>query len=134
MRTSTECAALCDENRIVLDYCALPLNKSVSSEDSAERYIIMDDREMTEAERKVHLAHELGHCMTGAFYRPYSPLETRARCEHKANVWMIENLIPKQEMEKAFRSGIVEVWELAELFCVTEDAVRLACYEYFDKD
>ena len=132
MRTSTDCAVLCEENGIILDYCSLPINKSLSFEDREEKYIVMDESEMTEAEKKTHLAHELGHCMTGAFYRPYSPLETRARCEYKANMWMINNLMPKAEVEKAFSMGIVEVWELAEYFGVTEDTVRLACYEYFD--
>lgn len=133
MRTSTECAVLCEENNIVLDYCSLPLNKSLSFEDREEKYIVMDESEMTEAQKKTHLAHELGHCMTGAFYRPYSPLETRSRCEYKANMWMIENLMPKHEMERAFSMGIVEVWELAEYFGVTEETVRFACYAYFDK-
>ncbi len=133
MTTSTECAVFCDENGIVLDYCRLPLNKSVSFEDCDERYIIMDEGDMTEAQRKVHLAHEIGHCMTGAFYRPYSPLETRSRCEYKANMWMIERLIPKKDMQQAFEKGITEVWELAEHFDVPEETVRFACYEYFDK-
>lgn len=133
MRTSTDCAVLCEENNIVLDYCSLPINKSLSFEDRDERYIVMDESEMTESEKKTHLAHELGHCMTGAFYRPYSPLETRSRCEYKANMWMIENLMPKHEVEAAFGMGIVEVWELAEYFGVTEDTVRFACYEYFDR-
>lgn len=133
MRTSTQCAAFCDENNIVLDYCRLPLNGSVSFEDQDNKYIIMDEGDMTEAERTVHLAHEIGHCMTGAFYHPYSPLETRERCEYKANKWMIENLLPKKELQAAFDMGIVEVWELAEHFGVTEKMIRLACYEYFDK-
>ena len=133
MTTSTECAVFCDENKIVLEYCRLPLNKSVSFEDCDERYIIMDEADMTEAERKVHLAHEIGHCMTGAFYRPYSPLETRSRCEYKANMWMIEHLLPKERLEAAFTDGITEVWELAEHFDVPEETVRFACYEYFDR-
>ena len=134
MRTSTQCAVFCDENEIVLDYFRLPLNKSVSFEDGKEKYIIMDEGDMTEPERKVHLAHEIGHCMTGAFYRPYSPLETRSRCEHKANMWMIEHILPKENLEKAFTQGITEVWELAEHFNVTEDVIRFACYEYFDRN
>lgn len=133
MKTSTQCAIFCDENDIVLDYCSLPLNKSVSFEDCDGKYIIMDEGDMTEAEKKTHLAHEIGHCMTGSFYRPYCPLETRERCEYKANKWMIENLLPKEEIQAAFNMGIVEVWELAEYFGVTEDVIRFACYEYFDK-
>lgn len=133
MRTSTQCAAFCDENNIVLDYCRLPLNGSISFEDRNDTYIIMDEGDMTEAEKTVHLAHEIGHCMTGAFYHPYSPLETRSRCEYKANMWMIEHILPKERLEAVFAKGITEVWELAEHFGVTEDVIRFACYEYFDK-
>ena len=133
MTTSTQCAIFCEENDIILDYCSLPLNGSVSFEDRDKRYIIMDEADMTEPERKVHLAHEIGHCMTGAFYHPYSPLETRSRCEYKANMWMAQRLIPKADLQQAFEKGITEVWELAEYFEVTEDLVRFACYEYFDK-
>ena len=133
MITSTQCAVFCEENGIILDYCALPLNGSVSFEDRDGKYIIMDEADMTEAQRKVHLAHEIGHCMTGAFYRPYSPLESRSRCEYKANKWMIERLLPKKDLLEAFEKGIVEVWELAEHFDVPEETVRFACYEYFDK-
>lgn len=131
MRTSTECAVFCDENKIILDYCRLPKNGSLSFEDQNGLYIVMDDGEMTEAQKKIHLAHELGHCMTGAFYRAYSPLETRSRCEHKANVWMINRLLPKAELEKAFSQGITESWELADYFDVTEELVKMAYDHYY---
>lgn len=133
MRTSTDCAVLCDNNSICLEYCSLPKNGSISFQEGDGLYIVMDEGEMTEAQKKTHLMHEIGHCMTGAFYHPYSPLETRSRCEHKANLWMIHNLLPKQELESAFARGVTEIWELAEHFEVTEDVIRLACYEYFGR-
>lgn len=99
-----------------------------------EIYIIgIDTKEMTKAQERVHLAHEMGHCETGAVYDARVPLKTRGRCEHEANVWAIKELLPKEELRKAFKRGIVEVWELAEEFEVTEDFIRLACKYYFNR-
>lgn len=99
-----------------------------------EIYIIgIDTREMTEAQERTHLAHEMGHCETGAVYDERVPLETRGRCERKANVWAIKKLLPKKELQKAFKEGLVELWQLAEEFNVTEDLVRFACKYYFNK-
>ena len=116
MTTSTECAIFCEENNINLDYCDLPINKSMSFEEDDEQYIVMDKSEMTEIERKCRLVHEIGHCMTGAFYNRRSPLEIRSRCEHKANVYEAKKLLPKEEMLKAFKKGYVEARQLAEYF------------------
>lgn len=47
----------------------LPLTKSVSVKDGEDMYIGIDDSAMeTHADERTHLAHEIGHCMTGAFY------------------------------------------------------------------
>lgn len=75
------------------------------------------------ADETVKLAHELGHCETGSFYYGYSPLQLRCQCEHKADVWAIKKLISKDELIEAFKCGIVEKWELAEYFNVTEEFI-----------
>lgn len=76
-------------------------------------------------------AHEVGHCATGAFYTE-NTLELRSRMEYRANKWAIKKLIPRDELEEAVKSGYTEVWQLAELFCVTEDMMRFAMWIYFD--
>lgn len=70
-------------------------------------------------EERVHLAHELGHCTTGAFYNAYSPADIRQKHENKADKWSIRRLIPESELMEAVDAGITEVWDLAELFDVT---------------
>lgn len=84
------------------------------------------------ADETVKLAHDLGHCETGSFYYGYSPLQLRCQCEHKADVWAIKKLIPKDELIEAFKCGIVEKWELAEYFNVTENFMvkALVYYDY----
>lgn len=74
----------------------------------------------------MHLAHEIGHCETLAFYNAYSPLEIRERHESRANRWAVSKLVPVRELTEALKNGINEIWDLAEFFNVTEDFMRKA--------
>ena len=79
---------------------------------------------------RVHLAHELGHCVTGSFYNIYAAVDCRQRHENRANKWAVKQLIPVGELDDAIASGCTEFWELAERFGVTEDFVRKAVCLY----
>ena len=83
----------------------------------------------TSADEKVKLAHELGHCETGAFYNMYSPLDIRAKHEHRADKWAIKKLIPEDELKQACKS-CHNRFELAEYFGVTEDFMQKALDYY----
>jgi len=85
------------------------------------------------AERLVTLAHEKGHCDTGAVYNLNTPLITRGYCERRANRWAVQNLMPLDELIGAFESGCANVFELAEFFEVTEDFMRFAL-ELYEQD
>ena len=76
------------------------------------------------------LAHEMGHCETGAFYYGYSSLQLREQCEYRANLWAIKKLIPKDELKKAFEQGYVELYQLAEYFEVSEELMNFAVDYY----
>lgn len=78
------------------------------------------------ADEAVKLSHELGHCIYGGFYNQYTPFDVRAQHENKANAWAVYRLIPWGKLKQAVKSGITEVWELAEYFDVTEDFMALA--------
>lgn len=84
----------------------------------------------TMAEITSALAHEIGHCETHSFYNVYSPFDVRSKHEARADEWAIKNLIPKDELIKEFKKGIVEIWELAERFNVTEQMMIKACRFY----
>ena len=86
----------------------------------------------TTAEEKVLLAHELGHCMTGAFYNQYSKLDIREKHERRADKWAIKKLIPVDELKRAVKSGRESRYELAEYFNVTEDFMQKAMEYYRD--
>ena len=80
----------------------------------------------TAPERKVRLAHELGHCVRGAFYNRRSPCDLRQRHENRADKWAIQSLIPRRELDAAIAAGCTTLWELAELFGVTEEFMQKA--------
>lgn len=81
------------------------------------------------AQERVHLAHELGHCLTGSFYSPYTRIDSRRRHENRADKAAVELLVPVRELDDAVASGLTELWELAECFGVSEEFMRKAvCY------
>lgn len=91
--------------------------------------VIDNDKIHTEQENNVIMAHEIGHCETGAFYNERS-LELRSRMEYRADKWAIKKLVPEDELIEMFEKGITETWELAEYFDVTEDFMIKACEFY----
>ena len=79
---------------------------------------------------RVHLGHELGHCITGSFYNIHSPVDIRQRHENRADKWAILRMIPVDDLDDAVAAGCTELWELAERFGVTESFMRKAVCDY----
>ena len=122
---------IADNNGIEVYSFPLSDNGSLCVMDGNEYYIGIDTELLQDtAQERVHLSHELGHCVTGAFYNRYSPYDIRARHEHTADRWAIKKLVPLHELKKAVRAGYREVWELAEYFAVTCEFMRKA-FEYY---
>lgn len=82
------------------------------------------------ADRKEKTVHELGHCMTGAFYDASCPVIPRGRCEHRATAWSVCYTFSRQTIVKAIRSGLTEIWQLADYFNVTEHFMKDALKYY----
>lgn len=78
----------------------------------------------------VHLAHELGHCITGSFYSRYTAIDCRQRHENRADKWAIQQVIPEEDLNNAVSQGYTEVWDLADYFNVTEEFIRKAVCLY----
>ena len=94
----------------------------------------MDTKQIEDSrEEKARLAHELGHCMRGAFYTGISPLELREQHEYRADKWVIQNLVPFDKLLNALKQGITEIWSLAEYFDITEDYIKKALTLYEEK-
>lgn len=80
-------------------------------------------------QERVHLSHELGHCITGSFYNIYAAIDHRQRHENRADKWAISHLVPVDDLDEAVAEGCCEIWELAERFGVTEQFMKKAvCY------
>jgi len=119
------------QNIEVLPY-SMPQNGSMSVMlEDGRCFVGMDDsvRDGSVQER-VHLSHELGHCVTGSFYNIHAAIDYRQRHENRANKWAIHALIPVEALDDAIAEGCTEVWELAERFQVTEDFIRKAVCLY----
>ncbi len=105
----------------------LPLNKSISYVDEKSNcYIAIDEQAIEgEIDEKEKLAHELGHCMRHAFYNRYSPCDVIGRHEYRANVWAVSTLLPSYRLRGALHL-YREYWQLAELFGLSEDFIKMA--------
>lgn len=122
-----------EQNIEVLHY-PLPQTGSMSVIlDDGTCYIGMDDSVLDDGPQETtHLAHELGHCITGSFYNRYAAVDHRRRHENRADKWAIQHLIPQSALDNAIACGCSQLWELAEFFGVTEDLVKKAvCYYSF---
>ena len=84
----------------------------------------LDSAPGTETGERVHLSHELGHCLTGSFYNIYAAADLRARHENRADKWAIRRLIPVAALDDAIASGHTDLWDLADYFGVTESFLK----------
>jgi len=127
----TEFYDLAEEEQIPVITYPMKENGSMSLMDSQGNcYIGMDPHILDGGlQETTHLAHELGHCMTGSFYNCYATIDHRKKHENQADKWAIEKLIPVEALDDAIASGHTEIWELADYFGVHEDLMRKAiCY------
>lgn len=119
---------IANANGITVDYIDLPISGSLS----VPGHIALDHRFAWDSpERTVRLAHELGHCETGAFYSMDADSLTVARCERRADKWAIHHMVSADDLRKAARAGCDSLWALADHFGITEDYVEKAIALYF---
>lgn len=109
----------------------IPESGSMSLQTEHRCYIGMDYHVLEdEASERIHLAHELGHCVTGSFYNQWAALDVRQKHENRANRWAYRKLIPQDKLETAIKKGITAPWELADYFGVTEPFLQEAVRYY----
>ncbi len=96
-----------------------------------DRYAVFFDPSLcrTTAALKEVLAHECGHCATGATHTLASEWDIISRHEYKADRWAIEQFLPYEVLCSAAENGCCEAWQLAEYFDVPQAFVEKAmCY------
>lgn len=123
---------LAQEECITIDDVRLPFTKAFSlMDDDGDCFIAMDYSQLgSDQEERVRLAHELGHCVRGAFYNRYSTVDCKSRHEHRANVWAYRRLVSEDELHEAVMLGNVEIWQLAEYFDLPQDVMEQIVYYY----
>ena len=124
--------ALASQENIEVLSCPMPKTGSMSlMQDNGKCFIGMDESVRDGGiQERVHLAHELGHCITGSFYNIYAAVDHRRRHENRADKWAVKKLIPVEQLDDAVALGCTELWALAEHFGVTEKFVQKAVCLY----
>lgn len=92
---------------------------------TSSMYSLIEEREA--------LAHELGHYYTGTYYDSTYCTRNIGKMEYQANVWMVNKLIPIENIRSAIADGCREYWEFAEYCNCTQDLVQLAVKVYTQK-
>ena len=131
MRPLRELYQIAETEHIPVDHFRLRKREALSiMDEDGECYIAIDPHRLTgETDERIKLAHELGHCLTGAFYNRYSNYDCRQRHENTADKWAIRELIPQDDLDDAIASGCTTLYTLAEHFGVTEAFIKKAvCY------
>ena len=82
--------------------------------------------------KKQSLRTNWGIARPELFYNEYSAFDIRAKHEHRADVWAIKKLVPKDELIAAINSGCVNRYELSEYFELPESFIQKALDYYFD--
>jgi hypothetical protein len=123
---------LAKQQNIEVIETSLPENGSLSiMDDSGNCYIGIDESVMDGGALEiVHMAHELGHCLTGSFYNRHTRFDVRQRHENRADKWAIHQTISVEDLDTAITSGYTEIWQLAEYFSVTEQFMQKAICLY----
>lgn len=130
--TVNQICNIAESENVTIYALTLEKREALSMMDSdGNCYIAIDPlRVVSSADGKTKLAHELGHCVMGAFYNVYTTLDIRQKHENTADKWAIKKLIPEEELDAAVEEGCTEMWQLAEYFGVTEPFIRKAVSLY----
>ena len=76
------------------------------------------------------VAHEYGHCVSGATHKLMSKFDLIEKHEHLANRRAILDLLPEEMILEAVNSGCEEVWQIAEYLDMPQDFVEKAINLY----
>lgn len=123
---------IAEQENIPVDHFPLEKREALSlMDEDGCCFIALDPSQVTsEADERAKLAHELGHCLTGAFYNRYSPLDCRRRHENTADKWAVQQLVAEEALDDAVARGCTDLWELADHFGIPESMMKKAVCFY----
>ena len=112
---------------VTVEYCHIPLNESISVEDAAGDFVLLDYGLISAgAKERTHLAYELGHCVTGSFYNRHSGLDVRQKHENRADKWAIEELIGEAALRSCIHNRLSKVWRWEILTIASAEEVEIS--------
>ena len=88
------------------------------------------DRIRTIRQEKEAVVHEWAHIVKGATYGVDAPASLRQMAEETARRAEIKKLLPFEKMRGVIKAGCAQIYELSELFNVSEEMVSEAI-EYY---
>lgn len=92
----------------------------------------VDGRGLTRKEFRDRSSHEIGHCEKGAFYTRRAAPTTREKCEESARRWQYENMVTRDGLERAVKSGRRTLWELSDYFDLPETLIAGAIWYFME--
>ena len=119
-----------DENIELIDYHMK--NSDAVTVKCMDTYGIFIDSNRFEnsSDEFIALAHEYGHCKSGATHHLSSPLEMIEQHEYRADRAAVHEFLPFAKIQDAFNCGCVELWQLAEHLDMPEKFVEIAVRIY----
>lgn len=111
------------------------IGKSYVVEIEKDLYCVNIDRNRTVSQQDMNvcLAHELGHVQSGTLYYNKTTKLYKGSAEYRADYRAAKKLIPIEKLIDCVANGIVEKYDLAEFFEVTEEFIDRALYIYSNK-
>ncbi|MEG0411115.1 MAG: ImmA/IrrE family metallo-endopeptidase [Bacilli bacterium] len=111
------------------------ISKSYVVEFEKDLYCVNIDKERiaSQEDMNVCLAHELGHVQSGTLYYNNATKLYRGSAEYRADYRAAKQLIPIEQLKKCVFNGIIEKYELAEVFEVTEEFIDKVLSIYSNK-
>ena len=130
MVSTQDLLKICDKENIMVETADCPLSGSISILLPDGSCYIGIDSETPENEILERHAHEIGHCVKGAFYNRFSHFDIISRYETRADNWAIELICPYNELIKQIKKYNDNVYLLSQYFNVSEDFMIKACKHY----
>ena len=130
METSILYKKIEDENINYVNAQLFSTRGAIASCNNLTAIVVDDIQVKTVKGENTVLMQELGHYMSGAFYKTNSPYDLIEKQEHKADKKAWETFFPYEKIKELMRKGLTTVTQLAEYFDV-ESPYMARCVNYY---
>ena len=119
-----------EKNIFLFDY-RIPNSKGATIETNKNYGIFIDYYKIDSLQDEFRcVAHEYGHCISGATHKLTSKFDLIEKHEYRADKYAILDLLPEALILEAVSSGCNESWQIAEYLDMPQDFVEKAIHIY----